>query len=279
MTADSAEYVLGGTETERQRLLTQIEGLEPQARWLLDKIGVHPGSRAIDIGCGPLGILNLLSERVGPRGAVVGLEREPRFAAMAKLEIEHRNLRNVQIVQADALATGLERESFDLAHERLVLVNVPERDAFISEMLSLIRPGGILALEDIDNVSWLCDPPHPSWDILYRVFHAAFHAGGGDGFIGRRLVNYLRNAGLEEVEFKIHVDIVPRGYRHTHLLALIESLHDKIIGLGLLAEDELRRHKSALAKHLENPETVVVDKLLVQAWGRKPRSPPPGRSA
>lgn len=55
MTADSAAYVLGATETERQRLLGQIEGLEPQARWLLDKIGVQPWSRAIDVGRGNLG--------------------------------------------------------------------------------------------------------------------------------------------------------------------------------------------------------------------------------
>jgi ubiquinone/menaquinone biosynthesis C-methylase UbiE len=271
MAQNSAAYVLGGTDIERQRLLAQIEGLEPQARWLLDEIGIEPGSRAIDIGCGPLGIVNLLSERVGPGGTVVGLEREPRFAAMAESEIARRNLQNVEIVQADATATGLPKESFDLAHERLVLVNVPEREAFISEMLSLVRPGGVVALEDIDNVSWLCEPAHPSWDVLYKTFHAAFHAGGGDGFIGRRLVNYLRAAGLENIKFKIHVDIVPRGYRHTHLLALIESLHDKIIALGLLTEQELLQHKTTLAQHLQNPETVVMDKLLVQAWGRKPR--------
>ena len=271
MAEQSAEYVLGGTDIERQRLLAQVEGLEPQARWLLDAVGVQPGWRAVDIGCGPLGIINLLSERVGPLGAVVGLERESRFVEMAKSEIARRNLRNVEIVQADALLTGLEKDSFDLAHERLVLVNVPERDAFISEMLSLVRPGGIIALEDIDNISWVCEPPHPSWDILYKAFHAAFQAGGGDGFIGRRLVNYLRAAQLDDIQFKVHVDIVPRGYRHTHLLALIESLRDKIIGLGVLNEGELLQHIEALARHLESPKTVVVDKLLVQAWGRKPR--------
>ena len=142
MAEQSAEYVLGGTDIERQRLLAQVEGLEPQARWLLDAVGVQPGWRAVDIGCGPLGIINLLSERVGPLGAVVGLERESRFVEMAKSEIARRNLRNVEIVQADALLTGLEKDSFDLAHERLVLVNVPERDAFISEMLSLGRVDG-----------------------------------------------------------------------------------------------------------------------------------------
>ena len=71
--AGSLSYPLGGTDSERDRLVNQALQYEPTANWLLDQIGVQPGWRAVDIGCGPIGILNLLSARVGPRGAVVGL--------------------------------------------------------------------------------------------------------------------------------------------------------------------------------------------------------------
>jgi hypothetical protein len=57
------------------------------------------------------------------------------------------------------------------------LINVSAREAFLTEMLSLLRPGGTVALEDVDNVCWLCQPPHPSWDILLNAFHTVFHAG------------------------------------------------------------------------------------------------------
>lgn len=95
----SRSYPLGGTSTERDRLLSQAEQYEPTANWLLDQIGVQHGWRAVDIGCGPIGILNLLSQRVGPSGAVIGLEREPRFVEMARAEIDKRSLGNVKIVQ------------------------------------------------------------------------------------------------------------------------------------------------------------------------------------
>src|SRR5262249_22803048 len=71
----SQTYPLGGTSTERDRLLRQAEQFEPTANWLLDQIAIQPGCRVVDIGCGPIGILNLLSKRVGPRGAVIGVER------------------------------------------------------------------------------------------------------------------------------------------------------------------------------------------------------------
>lgn len=270
--AHSVSYPLGGTQTELGRLLTQAEAYEPQANWLLDQIGVQPGWRTVDIGCGPIGILNLLSQRVGPRGSVIGLEREARFVDMAKAEIDKRELGNVQIIKADALHTGLEKASFDLVHERLVMINVSARDEFLTEMLSLLRPDGTIALEDVDNVSWLCQPAHPSWDILLNAFHTVFHAGGGDGFIGRRLPVLLRAVGVQNIQIKVTVETPALGdYRRTHLISLIDSVRDKVIANGLLNEAELKEHREALLRHLNGPGTTVIDKLLVQCWGQKSR--------
>ena len=61
---------------------------------------------------GPIGILNLLSERVGQKGVAVGLEYVPGFAEMARAEVARRGLTNVEVVQADALSSALERNYF-----------------------------------------------------------------------------------------------------------------------------------------------------------------------
>jgi SAM-dependent methyltransferase len=266
----SPSYPLGGTQAERDRLLTQAEQYEPTANWLLDQIGIRPGWRAVDIGCGPIGILNLLSQRVGQRGVVIGLEREQRFVEMAGAEITRRGLGNVTMVQADGLNTDLEKGSFDLVHERLVLINVSAREAFLTEMLSLLHPGGTVALEDVDNVSWLCQPPHPSWDILLNAFHTVFHAGGGDGFVGRRLPVLLRAANVQNIRTKVTVETPPLSdYRRMHLISLVDSIRDKIIAGGLLKETELNGHREALMRHLSDSTTTVIDKLLVQCWGQK----------
>ena len=268
----SPSYPLGGTQTERDRLLAQAEQYESTANWLLDQIGVQPGWRVVDIGCGPIGILNLLSQRVGLRGTVIGLEREQRFVEMARAEIAKRCLVNVTMVQADALNTGLEKGSFDLAHERLVLINVSAREAFLTEMLSLLRPGGTVALEDVDNVSWLCQPAHPSWFILLNAFHTVFHAGGGDGFVGRRLPVLMHAAGVQNIQTKVTVETPPLGdYRRTHLLSLIDSVRDKIVAKGVLDDAKLNEHRELVAQHLKDPATTVIDKLLVQCWGQKAR--------
>jgi trans-aconitate methyltransferase len=73
MSGRSEPYVLGGTQTEQQRLVAQAAEFENQSRWLLDQVDIQHGWRAVDIGCGPIGILNLLSERVGRAGSVISV--------------------------------------------------------------------------------------------------------------------------------------------------------------------------------------------------------------
>jgi Protein-L-isoaspartate(D-aspartate) O-methyltransferase (PCMT) len=55
--------------------------------------------------------LDLLSDCVGTSGEVVGIEREERFAEMARKEIKRRELNNVSVILSDALGTGLKKES------------------------------------------------------------------------------------------------------------------------------------------------------------------------
>ena len=154
MSSQSVAYALGGTLTEQQRLIAQAKGLEVHANWLLDEIGIASGQRTVDVGCGPIGILNLLSARVGRDGVVIGVEREPRFFDMAQSELDTRRLQNVKLVKADALHTGLERNSYDFVHERLLLINFPpaSRHALLTEMIALLKPGGVRS--GLESAKW-----------------------------------------------------------------------------------------------------------------------------
>jgi len=116
-------YFLGYRRAEQERLQKQAEELGHEARWLLDQIGLPSGARALEIGCGPRGCLDLLAERVGASGSVVGIERSEESVAFAREFAAERDLRNVEVLEGDARSAGLEKESFDLVTARLVLVN------------------------------------------------------------------------------------------------------------------------------------------------------------
>jgi SAM-dependent methyltransferase len=184
-----ADYVWSTGITEQQRLLKQIELYVPEATWLLDRLELAPGSHAIDLGCGPLGILDLLSKRVGARGAVIGIEWEPRFVDMAKTLLRERGIVNVSVSAGDAAATGLPDASFRFVHERLLLIVVAEPEKIVAEMARLAEPGGVVALEDVDVGSWICEPPHPAWERLLTAVETVYARDGADEIVPLDLLN------------------------------------------------------------------------------------------
>jgi ubiquinone/menaquinone biosynthesis C-methylase UbiE len=114
----SSEYLLAGQVSELERLKLQSRVWEPAGRRLLGEIGDGDGYRAVDVGCGVMGWLRLLSEWVGPDGEVVGTDVDDAMLGQAKQFVADEGLGNVTLVKDDLFATNLEPESFDLVHAR-----------------------------------------------------------------------------------------------------------------------------------------------------------------
>ena len=269
--AAAAVYALGSDPAESARLQRQSEELRPQSVALLDRIGLKPGQSAIDLGCGPRGILDLLSAAVSPGGSVTGLDADPAHIAMASQYAGEHDLANVEVMAGDARHTGLPGGSFDLVHARTLLVTIPGPAEVIAEMVRLARPGGWVASQEPDVGCSLCYPPLPAWDRMREILDASFSRSGADTMIGRRLTELYREAGLEEIGVVVHAGTYPPGHsRRTLLPDLVRSLRPGIVGLGLADERELAGIDRAVRRHLADPRTLVMPHLLMAAWGRKP---------
>src|SRR5580658_9966429 len=126
-------YSLGSDPGESARLQRESDELRPESIALLSRISLKPGQSAIDLGCGPRGILDLLSAAVSPGGRVVGLDANPEHVAMAYEYARRSGLANVEVVASDARHTGLPSDSFDLVHARTLLVTIPEPAEVVRE--------------------------------------------------------------------------------------------------------------------------------------------------
>lgn len=267
-------YLLGRSQREDDRLRKQVQELAGEARWLLDRIQIPPGARAIELGCGPQGVLELLAERVGPSGTVVGLDKNEGFVASARQYVAEQQLSNVEVVQGDARATHLPRESFDVVFCRLLLVNVPQPEQIVEEMVALLRPGGVIASHEADYLPHGCDPPSPAWDRLFEIFQAYSRAKGVDLFAGRRIHRMLRDAGIVELQVNPVIHVYPPGHhRRSIFLDFIQNTRDALIREGYAGDEELDALTRDLRRHLDEPDTLVVSHLFFQVWGRKPGSP------
>jgi SAM-dependent methyltransferase len=265
------QYFLGYRRAEQERLQRQAEQLAHEASWLLDQIGLPSGARALEIGCGPRGCLDLLAARVGPTGSVVGIERSEDAVALAREFVAEGGLRNVEVLQGDARSAGLAKASFDLVTARLVLVNVPSPEQIVSEAVALARPGGTVAFHEVDWAAVVCDPPDQAWTTLVELFVNYTNGNGIDLFIGRRLPRMLRDAGLVDVRVNPIIHVHPPGdARRTLLLDFAENLRERILAENLITEKDFAALQEGMRRHIENPDTLVFIGPYVQAWGRKP---------
>lgn len=265
------KYLLGRGPAEEARLKRQIANLAPDSDAQFERIGIKPGERVIDLGCGPGGVLHLLGKHVGPTGSVLGLERSPHFVEMARRFVADHALSHVEVREGDAYDTGLERASFDGAHMRLVLVNVPEPQRIVREMVALVRPGGWIASFEADFVAHFCEPPLPAWERLLNSYIRYSAAQGIDLFIGRCTHRLFREAGLTD----IHVDAVhhvyPLGHdRRPMLHEFINNVRDKMIDQGFVTQDGLETDMAALETHLANPDVLVTSHTFFRLSGRMP---------
>lgn len=261
----------GAADAELARLREQCELYRMEAELLFDRIGVDSGWHALDLGCGPPGVLDILAERVGTAGAVVGLDRERGLLELDALSPAGRHLATIELVPGEATATGLPAGSFDLVHERLMLVDVARPQDVVAEMVRLTRPGGYVALQDMDVTSWTCEPSHPAWDAL-RVALAA--AWVGNPRIGRRLPALLRAAGLVDVDVDVHVGLSRPGEpAHALLQRFVATNRHRILAAGSLGAAELDRCLRDVEEHLAQPDTLVLGWTLFQSWGRIPLTP------
>jgi SAM-dependent methyltransferase len=263
-----SDYLLAGQVSELDRLQLQSRVWEPSGRRLLEEIGDGLGSRALDVGCGALGWLRLLSEWVGPDGDVTGMDMDDAMLAAAGQFVASEGLRNVSLVKDDLFASELEPGAFDLVHARYEITPLGRAHDQMETYVRLARPGGTIVLEDPDPASWLFNPPAPALERLRDLIIEVFERSGGDWYASRQHLHLLRGFGIEG---NVRADIVALGPGHPYLALPVQfaaALEKRL--LSIVSADELATLLEQGEAELREPGRWGTTFTLVQCWGRSP---------
>lgn len=261
-------YLMAGQRSELERLRLQSHVWEPAGEQLLARLGHGQGLRVLEVGCGAMGWLRLLSRWVGDTGAVVGTDVDDRMLAAAQALCDEDALANVRVVRDDVFASALPEASFDLVHLRFQLAPLGRAVEQVTTARRLAKPQGWMVLEEPDAGGWRENPFAPSAAYLRSLIVDAFTRSGGDFNAGRRLPDYLRAVGVDPA---IHCACIALEPDHPYLqlpLQFATSLRRAI--LDVVAEAELDRLLEAARTELADPKRWGVTFTLVQAWGRAP---------
>jgi SAM-dependent methyltransferase len=260
--------VLADQPTEIERLQLQSRVWEPAGRALLSHIPASSGAKALDLGCGVMGWLRVLSEWVGAAGSVIGSDIDDKMLAHASAFVGVESLGNVTLLQDDIFASQIPSNSFDLVHSRFQLAPLGRADEQVAIYRRLIRPGGWIVVEDPDITSWRVNPDAPAVQRLIDLIEDGFRVAGGNLNAGRDLPTLFRKIELDPI-IDAHVVALPPEHPYLWLpLQFAASLRPRLeafIGASELdellctAEDELKR-----------PHTWGTTFTLIQVRARLP---------
>ena len=117
---------------------------------VMSDLGMKPGTRVADIGCGEGYFTLRLARAVGPQGLVFAVDINARALAVLKKQADQQLLTNVTVVVSESTDTRLPVESVDVLLISDVLHEVPEmqRLPLVQSAVRALRPGGFLYLID-----------------------------------------------------------------------------------------------------------------------------------
>jgi ubiquinone/menaquinone biosynthesis C-methylase UbiE len=116
----------------------------PIAQGLVEELAVQPGERVLDVGCGRGAALVPLARAAGPTGTALGIDLAPRMVQHAADAT--RDLPQVEVRVADAIAPGLPPSSYDVVASTLVLFFLPDPGAAVRTWVQLLATGGRLGV-------------------------------------------------------------------------------------------------------------------------------------
>jgi ubiquinone/menaquinone biosynthesis C-methylase UbiE len=263
----SQAYLLAGQPSELERLQLQSRVWEPSGRRLLDEIGEARGARVLDVGCGAIGWLRLLSEWVGPDGEVVGTDIDGAMLDAAGQFVDTEGLGNVVLMKDDLFASQLESSSFDLVHARFQIAPLGRGPDQMSTHLRLLRPGGTVVLEEWDVSPWHPNPPAPALERLIELIGEAFVRSGGDIYAGRKLLELLRSFNIDG-NVRAEIVALPPGHPYLRVpLQFATALEERL--LSLVSADELEQLRKDGEAELKEPGRWGTTFALLQCWGQR----------
>lgn len=173
---------------------------EPELRQAIAGLGIEPGMRILDAGCGTGEALGWLAAEAGEQGLVVGLDLASAHVAAAQARMSA----GATVLQADLLRPPLAAGNFDLIWSVNTVNHLRDPAAGLKLLASLLRDGGRIAL----GQSSLLPDMYFAWDArLERLTHEAVHRYYRERYgieeralTGvRALVGLLRTAQLRDV--------------------------------------------------------------------------------
>jgi SAM-dependent methyltransferase len=259
----SESYIIHGGSEGAARLSVLRQAMDETTGQLLDHLAIPRGARVLDVGCGAGEVTYDLARRVGPGGTAVGLDIDAQAIAIARAQAPA----NAEFHVGD-LATAAKLAPFDLIYGRFLLSHLADPAGALAIFREALKPGGRLAVEDVDFAAHICWPPRPAFDRYLAWYQAAALARGADPAIGQKLPGLLRAAGFEAIDVRVTQPAALEGPAKAMAALTLAALADVLVQMGV-AREAVAADVADLEQARDDPMVLLSLPRVIQCWGRR----------
>jgi SAM-dependent methyltransferase len=261
-------YLLPNLGPETGERFAGLEAVfDPTTCGHLARLGLRTGARCLEVGAGSGAIARWMADQVGATGRVLAVDLDPRWC--------RRDGRpNLEVRALDLTEEPIPPGPWDVIHERLVLVHLPQRLEVLTRLVAALAPGGVLLLEDFDTGEVrTIDRAGPHQELIAEMaqaFHRLLGTRGGVNDFAANALRTLRGHGLVDTGASgyLAIDHGRTGWARV-LGANTRQVREGLIDQGVAPED-VDRFQAVLA----DPDCIVGSSVLISTWGRRAMADP-----
>jgi ubiquinone/menaquinone biosynthesis C-methylase UbiE len=263
-------YLLGHSERELARLMRQAGFFAEMTRDVLQKAGIGPGMRVLDVGCGAGDVSFILGDLVGTSGKIVGIDLSPGAIAIANRRAEAFGRTRVEF-RADAMESYDAYQDFDAVIGRFILLHLREPAKAIARIARGARPGTTIVFCEMDLGTTHASREMPLLNECLDRIVAVYKAMGFEPEMGSKLHGAFRAAGLAPELFGL--TRVADGNDAAAFDFLAESVRSLLpamekVGVATATEVGIDTLSERLAAEAATADACVFFPRFVGAWAR-----------
>jgi ubiquinone/menaquinone biosynthesis C-methylase UbiE len=264
-TAASAYLLDNASDKAGARMDVLSRLFDAPTQRVLERVGLAPGWRCLEIGGGGGSIARWMAGRVGPQGHVLCTDLDTRIIEQNRAAAPA----NLEVLRHDIASEPLPARAFDLIHARLVFLHVVERERALERVVEALKPGGWLVIEDFDTASVVPDARINRFETPLPTSEAVrkYLTRNQDGYFGRRLYGRFGEIGLTQVDAEGRSVMFSRLNGGADLMRVnFEQIGADVIAAGLITQAQI----DADLTTIERDDFAIPSPILWSVTGRRP---------
>ncbi len=247
----------------RVRYLDVVANASDYKRESIELLGLAPGDRVLDVGCGTGDDVRLIAKLVGPAGRAVGLDSSTTMIDEARRRGQPNS---VEFHQGDVYRLPFPDDSFDAVRADRVFQHLLEPLAALHEIRRVTRSGGVISVGDPDWETLVVDVPNRPLLRKIRNHMLDTHHGRHSG---SQLYGQFHRAGLRDVRVAMPIFVVFTDYTVANQVCDLVALGDEAFAAGAITADEHAEWQQML-RSCEQTEHFFLGVAGAGVMGTKP---------